>query len=142
MSCEGPPRFTRRRFMITVGAAAAAPAFAACMNNSEDLLMSDYAVKLSDYPDLSIMGKTVLIDVGLRDPLAITLTGPNTYIITSTECTHRGCEVQRDASGWTCPCHGSRFTLNGAVINGPAQAPLPKYNYTVDGGTLTIKAMS
>lgn len=41
-------------------------------------------------------------------------------------CTHLGCIVQHDAERgcWQCPCHGSRFALDGSVLQGPAMQPL------------------
>ncbi len=39
-------------------------------------------------------------------------------------CTHLGCLVKAEADGFHCPCHGSRFALNGAVTKGPAPKAL------------------
>lgn len=48
--------------------------------------------------------------------------------IVSAVCTHMGCinhwnEVE---ISWDCPCHGSRFSIDGEVLEGPAYAALKK----------------
>ena len=43
----------------------------------------------------------------------------------SATCTHLGCTVGRSGEGLACPCHGSRFTADGATLAGPAARPLP-----------------
>lgn len=40
-------------------------------------------------------------------------------------CTHLGCVVKVEATGFGCPCHGSRFKGDGSVEKGPAPKGLP-----------------
>lgn len=46
--------------------------------------------------------------------------------IVNTTCTHMGCELNWNSAekSWDCPCHGSRFSFRGDIIEGPAVDPL------------------
>ena len=55
----------------------------------------------------------------------------------STECPHAGCAVSKVAGAeLICPCHGSSFGLDGAVITGPARGPLTPVDVIVRGDSV------
>lgn len=47
---------------------------------------------------------------------------------TTKRCPHLGCALKWNPTerSWDCPCHGSRFTVNGEVIDNPATDDLKK----------------
>lgn len=60
----------------------------------------------------------------------------------SARCPHLGCLVNRvDGERLICPCHGSRFHLDGRVMRGPAQAGLTRLAIESEqkDGTLIVR---
>jgi Rieske Fe-S protein len=56
-------------------------------------------------------------------------------------CTHQGCTVAPAGKQFHCPCHGSVYdAATGAVITGPAPAPLPPIAVHVDGPNVVAGA--
>jgi len=62
------------------------------------------------------------------------------FIALSNICTHQGCMVSYDpaSNNLPCPCHGSVYSTSGSVLQGPADAPLKKYELSQEGDILTI----
>jgi glycine/D-amino acid oxidase-like deaminating enzyme/nitrite reductase/ring-hydroxylating ferredoxin subunit len=70
-------------------------------------------------------GKIVKIN---GEKLAVARDEHNELHALSPVCTHMKCFVQWNYAekSWDCPCHGSRFNLDGEVIYGPAVKELEK----------------
>jgi glycine/D-amino acid oxidase-like deaminating enzyme/nitrite reductase/ring-hydroxylating ferredoxin subunit len=69
-------------------------------------------------------GEGVVARVGTEAIAACRLDGETRAV--SPLCTHLGCHVawNRAETSWDCPCHGSRFSPDGTVIQGPATVDL------------------
>ena len=89
---------------------------------------------------LMAVGETVAVFSG-DAMLAVTRLSATSVVAVTRVCTHMGCTVllpETPGSTLNCPCHGSRFTTSGQVVNGPANRPLPSYRATIDGSQVVI----
>ena len=114
----------------------------------------------SNVPQLSIVngsvsGSTVVVQIDSASPLAavggaaqvrssggaflISRTAQDTFSALTSTCTHDTCTITGfDSSNYVCPCHGSRFSTSGRVVNGPASAPLRTFSTQFSNNVLTI----
>lgn len=74
--------------------------------------INDYAEVFS--PSRSVLHKQLLINIAESAVNLLTPTVPR--------CSHLGCALKYNAEehSWDCPCHGSRFTESGKLIENPA----------------------
>lgn len=72
-------------------------------------------------------GQAAVLIVG-GESLAMFRDEKGTLHSVAAECTHMGCRVAWNTAerSWDCPCHGSRFDPDGAVLEGPANQALKK----------------
>lgn len=93
-------------------------------------------------PGVAIMPASA-VPVGSAQPFTDPQTGNPAYLLQpkagvfraySAICTHQGCTVSADSSGFTCPCHGAVYDASGNVVSGPAPAPLQPINVVVVAG--------
>ena len=131
----------RREFVREVGLVTTAFAATRCGGSSPTAPVSPPSAEpLSLLIPLMPVGQTVGAALG-GTALAVTRSGETVVSAVSRTCTHEGCTVLLPAApGQTldCPCHGSRFTTAGAVVNGPADRSLPDYPARIEGNQVLI----
>ncbi|MDT7550624.1 MAG: cytochrome b6-f complex iron-sulfur subunit [Actinomycetota bacterium] len=88
--------------------------------------------QLADIP----VGSSISAKSGDK-PLLIARPTATTVVAFSAICTHQGCTVAPAGKTFACPCHGSKYdAFTGAVINGPAPAPLHPFAVAVKDGAV------
>ncbi|ABC82915.1 Rieske 2Fe-2S domain-containing protein [Anaeromyxobacter dehalogenans] len=98
---------------------------------------------LADFPQLAAAGGSVVgRPGGAPRPLAllvVALAG-GAHVALDAICTHLGCTVGWDAGRGQviCPCHDSRYALDGTVQQGPATRALGTYDVTADALAVTV----
>jgi Rieske Fe-S protein len=72
--------------------------------------------------------------------IVVTQPAAGDYLGFTAICTHAGCIVDTVAAGTIdCPCHGSRFHLDGTVAQGPATRALPARPVKVVDGQVIVR---
>jgi Rieske Fe-S protein len=91
------------------------------------------------FPLSELEGKGMVKKLVDGEPVGIFVVDGN-YHAVHLVCTHLGCLVSFDKKegNLACPCHGSRFDPNGAVLSSPAPAPLRAYDVRVAGDTVVV----
>ncbi len=123
---------TRRHVIVGASAVVGAGALVSCAGAADEPAPaqgeSDILATTSQVP----VGSALIVDgIVLTQPAAGEFTG------FSAVCPHAGCAVSKvDGAQVICPCHGSTFGLDGAVVSGPAREPLAPAPITVRGDSI------
>ncbi len=117
-----------------LGKLAAASKKAAYKKSGDDIV-----IKLSDpkNADLAKVGGSVMLD---DDNMLIRIS-QSQFLGVNLICRHKGCTVDLQGDKFVCPCHGSEYTLEGKVTQGPSKGNLKTYETIFDSGagTVTVK---
>ena len=100
----------------------------------------DLVVPLSSFVDEQGKPRPYIIVTQdqLKQPIAVFRAPEGTYYGVLMRCTHRGADLQVVGTRLECPAHGSVFGSEGAVIEGPASAPLRGFPIVERDGLLRI----
>jgi Rieske Fe-S protein len=140
----------RQQVIRGAGLVLTAGALAACGGGGDEPAASSEAATTSppaEAPPAEAPGgaiaKTSEVPVGsgvIVDDIVITQPTAGVFMGFSSACTHKGCAVNKVADGTIdCPCHGSKFNLDGSVVKGPATAPLGSKPVSVQGDSIVLE---
>jgi nitrite reductase/ring-hydroxylating ferredoxin subunit len=124
-----PARFPRRAVIRTLGWLLAAPVpllFASMVSRHARLARERRRIEI---PPPAADGVTFADEV-------VVCRAEGATRVFSARCTHLGCRISSASDDLlVCPCHGSRFRLDGSVAMGPAVRPLEPLPFTADART-------
>ncbi|PSR52800.1 (2Fe-2S)-binding protein [Adhaeribacter arboris] len=139
----------RKEFLALLGSGAASVVFAACMggcskkeddpspNNPGTSNKKDFTL------DLNAPANAALQTNGghlVTNEVIVAKTSAGNYIAVASVCTHQGGQITFESPNnqFYCPVHGSKFALDGKVVNGPAATALKQYKTSLTGTMLRI----
>ncbi|ALG85060.1 Rieske (2Fe-2S) protein [Gordonia phthalatica] len=128
---------SRRRFVAGAGAVAGAAVLGTTLSACAGGGTPQATVSVPPNAPKGTLALTKDVPVGggvITDGVVLTQLTEGTIEAFTAKCTHAGCTlsgISREAI--ICPCHGSRFHLDGTVEKGPAETPLEKVAIRVEG---------
>jgi cytochrome b6-f complex iron-sulfur subunit len=83
-------------------------------------------LKPGEVAGLAGVGDALIVRAdGVPGPVILRRSAGGGFTAMLAVCTHQGCELEVAPESYDCPCHGSAFDLQGRVLTGPADRPLP-----------------
>jgi Rieske Fe-S protein len=148
---------TRRRFYISmifglgavIGGALSIPAFLYLFFPPRARKQAEW-VDVADLSNLTVnKPEEVVFQINRADGWKITSVKATAWVVKKSDqqaiafapwCTHLACAYHwEEASGqFLCPCHASRFSIDGVVVSGPAPRPLDRYPTRIEGDKLQV----
>jgi len=133
----------RREVLIGTGLGVAGTVLAGCATYGEKPAAakapapsgapSATAQSLTTVAEVPVGSGVIVGDIVVTQPTAGAFAG------LSSVCPHAGCNVNKIVDGAiVCPCHGSRFNLDGSVAKGPATEPLEARAVVVEGDSIVL----
>lgn len=117
-----------KQFMLGTVASFSLPKWTGVLLAEVNLSLPSAAViklKLADYPNLEGVGGSLQLQFSsVVKPLTLNRISPEEFVTLDSICTHQGCTVGPfilSENCMTCPCHGSRFDVEGKVFPDPTQ---------------------
>ena len=135
-------RIPRQKVLIGAGLGLLATVVAACSSSGDkpQATSEDATSSAPAEPAAGAIVKTADVPVGsgvIVGDIVVTQPSAGDFKAFSSVCTHKGCVVDKIADGTIdCPCHGSKFNLDGTVAHGPAAKPLENKAISVDGDSI------
>jgi Rieske Fe-S protein len=112
-------------------------------NRAEAATSDQMNLQLTDFPVLQYDYGSVRVSVnpisgsspnGNFYPIIVSRAPGNIFYAVTSNCPHRNCVTAAyDGNSISCPCHGSEFDLDGALMKGPATTNLARYAISYDG---------
>jgi cytochrome b6-f complex iron-sulfur subunit len=89
--------------------------------------------------ELAATGDVLLQAPGMQRPVYLRRLGSGEFVALLLRCTHAGCQPEPAGDRLTCPCHGSEFSFDGNVLQGPAERALTRYPVELRGDDVAVR---
>ena len=136
-------RINRRKFVGWMSIGTIVTYVIGCSPNAETNPQKEETEGGEDWQALGTL-ETLETEGSLTDEtgeIIVILSPSNDLIALNRTCPHQGCAVSLNEAGeqLICPCHDSRFTIRGELLQGPATTGLPSYEVKTEDNLVLVK---
>ena len=138
-SCQAVSLLTLNAAFQACGSSPTAPSSAASLPSASGTIVNGaLTIAIDSASPLSPVGGAALVQVA-SGAFLVARTSQDAFTALTAICTHEGCTVSGfENQVYVCPCHGSRFSTSGSVVQGPASSALRQFPTRFANNVVTI----